>query len=413
MSYNLDRFIRPVNPDAIPFFRWVQQDTDVVPYARRLYRDGLCQALFHKTFDESCSQSVFSSQPIGARSLSNPARSTRPKPPPQSLRLLGTFPLKILDGPGIEETADLPSRLLCPLSNDTFVAACGAGIHQVRFNEDGSFQATALVDIESELEMADEDTIISHVAVMDPRVNSFLTATTRGQLYHIVGPHLVRTIQDEESCPPVADMFSHDTSTFVVGYQNDTVRVEDVRTRRCRELSFADGATHIAQLPNSEYYATASECGLSVFDLRSTQRPTQFRATSSLVTALAWQSLPQGRSLVAAVRGSSPTLVVHAMDATLSPRTTAKTYGIVRSILCSNQEPSIITLREHSEKKCCIVWHYAPNQPYQIECMDVGQITTGDTPSCAALEPNNHSFIAAFPDGECFCYWPLVRPAPR
>lgn len=412
MSY--DRFVRPINTTLFDF-RMQQSrrvENEVELFSHRMYRDLLCQSIFGITLDQARNGSIFQS-PSRMDSSCPTNQQSRSVHSMRALTFASDHLRRILDGPGIEETNPLHSRLVDVSGKDEFAVVCGNGVYRIGFDDTGSSTADQLTTIDPPVPDDDEAPALSHVAVVNSRHLSLIVGDTAGQLFHVIGDRGT-PIRLRNSRPlPVTDLFSPEESLCVLGQQEGDILVTDLRCRPFKVLSFADDALRLAPLPNSPYFASGSDHSLSVYDIRSSSRAVCSRQTPSPVTAVAWHVSQRTKTLFSAVGGTCPVLEANSMGSTLTSRCAAKTYGVVRSLLCSSKEDTVITARDHATGTCLLVWNWNALPTASLDCMEIKTLPNGRLPSCGAIEPNDHAVLIPFVDGECFYYWPLISPLPK
>lgn len=352
------------------------------------------------------------------RSLSqvNPGRIVPNRTTSKTLKLSSKMPDLILDGPGLDETMDAPSHLIEPLDHNALAVACGKGIYKVTFSHN------ALSKTENLCKDRNLSTI-SHISILDVAPDSIsLIAAGQGSFYHIQREIVEQTISHSpypSEREVIIDLAALSPSTFLAATQTNGMGLVDLREKKATALVLKSQPTCLAVQKDTPFPLIAAGCSkaLTVFDLRSTL-PLYSSPLCHPATAVAWKRFCSPHTLFAACTGSwedTPTLMAYHCTSILSPSCTAKTHGIVVSILIAHDKKTLVTIENTPPYRCSEeaigIWDTSQELSSPLTLTDVSCHQEGADRSCGAIDASDQSLLVAYPEAEVFLHWSLSNPS--
>lgn len=400
---SFDRFIRPFNPNVFSFAPKEYPTTEIPLEADRLYSRILTRTLLGFDPDIRPFPSVFS-RPV--RHLPSPfdplpLPDCPPEEPGTSLQL--TSIQAILDGVGLKMIEEVPTRPADALGRKMFVEGLANTIYATIFSKDFSqWQNQEMCKIKG-------TEPLTHLSVVDPNTYTLMAADKGGTLHHIQGNRVVGVAHPRKALDRVVDIFGRDHSTMTFGTQSGHITQFDLRTQRALEFETKCRPTSLDLHSKKTLLAAGSDRSVAIFDLRFHNRPVVVQEYPSANTSLAWDR--RGNTLFAAFGGDEPTLTMNSLEATLSPITTLKTYGVVRSILCTQSHEDLVILREHKQGKCFVMLHRDSAQPSKISCTGISNpLSECLSPSSGVMETEDNGCLASFASSERFIFCQIQKP---
>jgi hypothetical protein len=303
----------------------------------------------------------------------------------------------------MKETVEVPTRPVDAFGKMTFVVGLADTIYSTTFSKNGLQQGSL------PLCKIPETEALTHVSVVDPNTHTFVASDKNGTVYLIQEDRLVGVAPSEGNPDPIVDMFGRERSMITLGRQSGRITQIDLRARRSDKFETQCRPSSFALHPKQPLLAVGSERFMAIFDLRFHSNSVAVQTTQTPVTSLAWHR--QSQTLFAALGGNEPTLTVNSAQGTLSPLTSLKTHGLVRSILCTYSEGGPAILRDNKQGKCFAMLDWNPSEASLITCTGIRSASSDClSPSSGAMEIEDNGFLATFPASERLVHCQIQKP---